>query len=269
MQSVCTLLPEEFAQRIVDARAQMAEEPSIGVIYDPPFAHFTQQLAEEYDWDGLSAAMAEFAAKEEPFDVPTLGVWIGGNGEFADAAVIPLANEQMRDLHERLWRVVTPFAQGNVNDFYAPENWFPHVTIKRCGTDHEAFGRAMARLVDTSFRWTFTVDNVSVQHDPGKNSRTHYLRLRFPLGGGHGTPVGAGDTNGAVTELTEAGAGVWRAAVTLDGGGQIEHEWTAPEMVRAMASLKCSNVHFQGGRCRVEAGRIVTLEPNTPHPLLS
>lgn len=30
MQSVCTLVPEEFEQRVVAARVQMAEEPSIG-----------------------------------------------------------------------------------------------------------------------------------------------------------------------------------------------------------------------------------------------
>ena len=268
MQSVCTLLPEEFAQRIVNARAQMAEEPSIGAIYDPPFAHFTQQLAEEYDWEGLAAAIAAFAAKEQPFEAKTLGLWVGGNGEYADVAVIPYASEQMRDFHDRLWQVIAPFAQGNVNQFYASENWFPHVTIKRCGTNHEEFGRAIGKLVDTDFRWSFMVDNVSVQHDPGKNSKTHYLRLRFPLGGGKGEPVGSGEANGMVGRLTEGEAGGWAATVDLDAGGQVEHKWTAPEFVRVMASLKCSNAHFEGARCRVEGGRIVRLEPNTPHLLV-
>ena len=268
MQSVCTLLPEQFAQRIVNGRAQMAEEPSIGAIYDPPFAHFTQQLAEEYDWDGLSAAIAAFAAKEQPCEAKTLGLWVGGNGESADVAVIPYASAQMRDFHNRLWKVITPFAQGNVNQFYASENWFPHVTIKRCGTDHEAFGRAIRKLVDTAFRWSFTVDNVSVQHDPGKNSKTHYLRLRFPLGGGVGEPVGPGDSNGTVARLEESEAGSWTATVGLDAGGQTQYEWTAQELVRMMASLKCSSTHFEGGRCRVEGERIVSLEPNTPHPLV-
>ena len=246
----------------------MAEEPSIGAIYDPPFAHFTQQLAEDYDWEGLGAAIAAFAAKEQPFEAKTLGLWVGGDGESADVAVIPYASEQMRDFHARLWQVMTPFAQGSVNQFYISENWFPHVTIKRCGTDHEAFGRAMGKLVDTSFRWSFMVDNVSVQHDPGKNSKTHYLRLRFPLGGGDGQPLGIRDTNGMVARLAEGEAGSWAATVDLDAGGQIEHEWTAPELVWMMASLKCSSTHFEGGRCRVEGGRIVALEPRTPHPLV-
>ena len=268
MQSVCTLLPEEFEQRIVAARAQMADEPSIGAIYDPPFAHFTQQLAEEYDWDGLTAAIAAFAAKEQPFEAKTLGLWVGGNGENVDIAVMPYASQQMRDFHDRLWQVITPFAQGNVNQFYAPENWFPHVTIKRCGTNHEEFGRAIGKLVDADFRWSFMVDNVSVQHDPGKNSKTHYLRLRFPLGGGQGTPVDFEEANGTVTNLTEGDGGLWAATVDLDAGGQIEHTWTAPELVRLMTSLKCSNAHFEGGRCTMEGGRVIALAPNTPHPLV-
>ena len=107
MQSVCTLVPEEFEQRIVAARVRMAEEPSIGAIYDPPFAHLTQPLAEEYDWEGLTAATAAFAAEEEPFEVKTLGLWVGGNGGNVDVAVIPYASRQMRDFHDRLWQVTT------------------------------------------------------------------------------------------------------------------------------------------------------------------
>ena len=272
MQSICTLLPDEFARQVVDARALLAEEPSIGAIYDPPFVHFTQQLAEEYDWKGLAGALAEFAAKEQPFEAQTMGLWVNGNGETVDVAVIPYASEQLRAFHDRLWRVVSPYAQGNGPDFYAPRTWFPHVTIKRCGADHEAFARAMRRLVDRDYRWTFTVDNVSVQHDPGKNSRTHYLRLRYPLGGSSAAPWPPSETNGTVADLAEekdaSGGASWVASVELDGGGKLKYRWTAPELVRLMASLQCSDVHFAGGRCRVEDGRILRVEPKTPFPLV-
>ena len=272
MQSICTLLPDDFAQLVVNARADLAEKPSIGAIYDPPFVHFTQQLAEEYDWDGLARALAEFTANEQPFEAQTMGLWVGGNGENVDVAVVPYASEQMRDFHDRLWQVVTPYAKGNVNQFYAPGTWFPHVTIKRCGTDHGAFARAIQRLVDRDYRWTFTVDNVSVQHDPGKNSRTHYLRLRYPLGGGEAGARVSSNTNGTLADLAEENAAngdsSWVATVELDGGGQMHHRWTAPDMVRLMASLMCSDVHLKGGRCLVEDGQIVAVEPKTPFPLV-
>lgn len=271
MQSICTLLPDEFAQKIVDARAMAAEEPTIGAIFDPPFEHFTLQLAEEYDWDGLANALAEFAAKEPPFEAKMMGVFVFG-GDSLGLAVTPYASQPLRDFHRRVWEAVTPYTQGKVVDFYTPDNWFPHVTIKRCGADHDAFARTMRRLVDQDFQWSFRVDNVSVQHDPGKNSRTHYLRHRFPLGGAQSEPRAVSRTNGALVNLVESqdtnGATSWVATIDLDAGGQIEHRWTAPELVRLMASLQCSDVHFAGGRCQVEGGRIVAVEPKTPYPLV-
>lgn len=74
MQSVCSLLPQEFAGRIVDARARLSEDPALGTIYDPPFAHFTHQLAVDYEWDGLASALAQFAKVHKPFEVRTIGI---------------------------------------------------------------------------------------------------------------------------------------------------------------------------------------------------
>ena len=271
MQSICTLLPATLADRVVEARALMAEEPSIGAIYDPPFAHFTLQLAEDYEWNGLADALAEFSVRETPFEAGTLGLWVGGNGEQTDVAIIPYASEQMRDFQERLWDVVMPYAKGSVRKFDYPETWFPHVTIKRCGTDKNALGRAIARVAGQDFRWTFTVDNIAVQHDPGQNSKTHYLRLHFPFGGGaQATPPE--DTNGSIEEIKESlgsdGETIWTTSVSLDDGGSLQLSIEGPEMVRLMASARCSVVHFTGGRCRVDKGRITAVAPLTPFPIV-
>jgi 2'-5' RNA ligase len=138
MQSICSLLPEPFAQHVLGARAIAAEEPSIGAIYDPPFSHITLQLAEEYDWDGLTKALAAFAAKEEPFEAEAVGLLVFSNGDIADIAVLPHLSEQLRQFHDRLWEAALPFAKGNIRKMDYPPTWQPHVTIKRCGSDHEA-----------------------------------------------------------------------------------------------------------------------------------
>jgi hypothetical protein len=92
------------------------------------------------------------------------------------------------------------------------------------------------------FRGTFTVDDVSAQHDPGKNSRTHYLRLRFSLGGNAAGPRTPYQTNGTMIGLTEErneGEAIsWVAAVTLDDGQKLLHRWSAPKLIRVMASLQ-------------------------------
>ena len=131
MQSVCSLLPLEFATQIVDARAALSEDPTIGAIYDPPFAHFTHQLAEEYDWDGLSAALAEFAARAKPFAARTVGLLsFSGEQSYGVLAAVHRSPELLA-YHEALWELITPFAQGSVVSFYESKNLVPHVTIKR------------------------------------------------------------------------------------------------------------------------------------------
>ena len=272
MQSVCTLLPDELAQKVVAARAILAEEPAIGAIYDPPFAHFTLQLAEDYDWEGLAAAMAEFAAKEQRFEARTIGL-ILWTGRSSSVAVAPYLDEGLRDFQARFSEIISPFAKGNVRQTDSPGGWIPHVTIKRCGTDHAATGRALTRLLDREFQWSFTVDNIAVQHDPGKNSRTHYLRLRFPLGGAASSePAIEAATNATITGVSESkdssGATLSVAVVELDSGGSMEQTWTPPELVRLMAAARCSDVHFAGARCLVQDARVETVQPKTPYPIV-
>jgi 2'-5' RNA ligase len=266
MQSICTILPEDLAEKVAEARAMMSEEPSIGRFYDPPFAHFTLQLAEDYDWPRLEAALSEFTRNETPFEAKTIGLLLWGNG---DVAVAPYLSEELRAFQERFWHAIEGCAIGRVRQMDTPGTFLPHVTIKRTGDDHHANGRAYARLLDVTYDWTFTVDNVCVQHDPGKNSRTHYLRWRFPLGGPPAAPVATGQTNArilAVRDLDQGSKPGIEADVETDDGQRFTHFWSAPEIVRLRASLKCSNVHFPGGRCLVEGGAIVAVEPNTPHP---
>ena len=265
MQSICTLLPEDLATKVAEARAVMAEEPSIGRFYDPPFAHFTLQLAEDYDWPQLEAALTEFTRNEEPFQAKTVGLFIGGHG---DVAIGPYLDETLRAFQERFWRAIDGIAMGDVRKLDYPGSFLPHVTVKRVGDDKAAVGRSVTRLLESTYAWDFTVDNVSAQHDPGKNSRTHYLRYRFPFGGPPAKPVAAGATNARILDLREVeeGARGFEANVETDDGGRLAHTWSAPDMVRLRASLKCSDVHFPGSRCLVEDGKVVSVEPNTPYP---
>jgi 2'-5' RNA ligase len=269
MQSICTVLPEEFAAKVVEARAILAEEPSIGAIYDPPFAHFTLQLAEDYDFEGLAAALEALAAREEPFEARTLGLLLWGASGM-DFAVMPHAGQRLRDFQTRVWEAASPFTRGNVRKMDTPGEWIPHVTVKRGGPDRDACLRALSRVMEQTdgFAWTFTVDNIAVQHDPGQNSRTHYQRYLFPLGGSKPAPDLASQAamNATVQEVREEGGAVTAKGV-LDSGAEFEHRWSAAEIVRFMAACNSAEVHFPGARCLVEGGTITRLEPNTPFPI--
>ncbi len=271
MQSVCSVLPGEEWQQVIDARALACEDPVLGAIYDPPFAHFTHQLAEEYDWDGLAGALAAFAKQHRPFEVRTTGLQVFSGGDTGPLVTV-YRSKQLIEYHEALWQAISPYAIGTVPGFYEPEAWVPHVTIKRCGTHWERFGNLMAQIVQWNFARTFTIDNVSVQCDPGHNSRTHYQRLYYRLGDATpGSPI-APATNASIIEVTPPpdsdAAPVWRFAVQPDGGVAETVTMSSPELTQVMADARCSEVHFAGGRCRIEDGRIASVVPNAPFPVV-
>ncbi len=140
-------------------------------------------------------------ADEEAFEGRTLGLLVWGNAGL-DLAVMPHLDDRLREFQARLWQVVTPFACGRIRDMDTPGRWIPHVTVKRGGSDRAAFGRALNELLGESFAWTFSVDNVMVEHDPGKNSRSHYQRLYFPLKGSSREGRALASSNAELLELT-------------------------------------------------------------------
>jgi 2'-5' RNA ligase len=278
LQSVCALLPLDHAERIVGLRSSLCEDPAVGAISDPPFVHFTLQLAEEYDWHGLASALAGFAKECPPFELTTVGL-LAFTGTGTTIAVAPRKDHRLTAFHAAVWEMISPYAQGRVDPFYHPDRWVPHITIKRIGPHADSFGGAMAKLAAESFSQTMTIDTVAVQHDPGKNSLTHYVRLRFPLAGSASAtgsdpraahPVAP--TNATIRELRTLqvadGSTVWSVVIQPDTGPELTQEWNAPSVVRLMAGAESSTAHFVGARCQVEGdAKVTAIRPNTPFPV--
>jgi 2'-5' RNA ligase len=250
----------------------LCEDPLLGAIYDPPFVHFTLQLAEEYDWEGLTAALEGFAKRWTPFELSTVGL-LAFTGKGTGIAVSPRKDRSLAEYHAAVWEAISPYAQGRVDPFYHPDRWVPHITIKRCGPHAASFGAAMAKLAQENFAWSMAIDNVAVQHDPGKNSLTHYLRLRCPLAGsGPREEPPKLRTNATIRDLVEGeasdGSPVWSATIELDEGRKLTQQWDAPAVVRLMADASASPVHFPGARCWVEGdGTVIAVVPNAPFPV--
>jgi 2'-5' RNA ligase len=268
MLSVCSLLPTEYFNRVVDARALVSEDPLLGAIYDPPFAHFTHQLAEEYDWEGLTEALHDFALSHKPFEARVAGVR-ASTGRSTGIGLGVSRDTAMMAYHTEVWQLVSKFAVGRVDPFYVPESIVPHVTIKRCDTHWQSFGDAMVKLATWDFAWTFSVNSISVQCDPGHNSLTHYQRVCFPLGSEATEPKRQVATNATILSIAtaESSPHLKVLEVQVDGCEAQEITLEGPDVVRLMAEAKSSWAHFGGGRCFVEDARVVTVKPNTPHPI--
>lgn len=180
MQTVCTRLPEPYWSRVLDYRTELAKDPLLAALFDPPTAHLSHVLCEDLDWEGLEPALAEFAKHQKAFELRSSGL-ICFTGEAAFIVIRVLKDDHLAEYHEALYEATSKFAIEP--DFhYQPHRWTPHVTIKRCGPHAEAFGAAMAKLARESFTWTMPIEHVSAQYDGG-GSGERYERLRFPLTG--------------------------------------------------------------------------------------
>ena len=269
MQSVCALFPDEFFRRVVDLRADLCEDAALGAIYDPPFVHMTLQLSEEYDWPGLESALRQVAQERQRFDVRTLGL-LAFTGREATIAIGPYRDQQLADFHAAVWEASTKFASGRVDPFYEPNRWVPHITLKRCGANERSFGDAMQRLAKESFAGTVVLQAIGVQHDPGKNSLTHYMRLRWPLDRKDGETEAlarVAEANATILQVADPGTDGASRLVTVrtDDGRQVNQGWTAADLVRLTATASSAAVHFSNARCRIEGDRIVSIVPNTPY----
>jgi 2'-5' RNA ligase len=270
VQTLGLLLPEPFATRVIEARARLAEDPILGRIHDPPFAHFTVQMADDYDSDGLAHALAEFARQREPVPIRTVGL-LTVTGPSMGITLEPYRDDRLARFHADLWDIVTPFAHGTVAPFYLPDRWVPHVTIKRCGPNGAAFGRAIAVLSGDTFLWHMTVDTLVVQHDPENNNLTRYQRLAARLGAsepGVRPPV---ELNATILEVVEPASDAcdprWKARIRSDDARKVELHWSAADTVRVMSAARAPLCYFRGARCRLDADVVVAVQPVTPAPI--
>jgi 2'-5' RNA ligase len=268
------LLPEPFAGRIIDARARLAEDPALGRMHDPPFVHFTLQMAEDYDWDRLAEALTSFARQQTPVPIRTVGL-LTVTGPSTGITLEPYRDERLARFHADLWEVVTPFARGTVAPFYLPDRWVPHVTIKRCGPERAAFGRAMTALSDDTFLWSMQVDQLTVQHDPANNNQTRYQRLLVPLGKAPAAGPRPPETNATMLQVLEpskdADPPIWCAQVRADDGREVEVRWTAAETVHVMSAARAPMSYFAGARCWLDDDPACAVVRNigavTPYPI--
>ena len=144
--------------------------------------------------------LTDFARKQAPIPIRTVGL-LTVTGPSTGITLEPYRDERLARFHAELWDVVTPLARGTVAPFYLPDRWVPHVTIKRCGPHHAAFGRAMEVLSDETFIWNMQVDTLSVQHDPANNNQTRYQRLCAPLGETQHASVPTADCNATIVNV--------------------------------------------------------------------
>ena len=178
MHGIVSLLDDEHYALVEGVWARLEKEFGVRGMYAMTrFPHFSYQIAEDYDMDGVGKFLQEMAQNMSPFRIRTagLGVFTIGN----PVLYIPVVRSpELSALHEKLWNEIAKTASAPIN-YYRPEMWVPHITLAHGDINRDQLGEIMRALGDSDFHWEATISNLSLIYDTGTNQG---LRCRFNFG---------------------------------------------------------------------------------------
>ncbi len=176
MDGVVSLLDKGYSARVVHLWEEMSHLFAVSGVMITPIPHFSYHIADDYA-EGVMAILQEAARETAVFTVKTGGIGIFNGPE--PVIYLPVARTPVLcRLHERLWARLNALATKGA-DYYAPDNWFPHITIGWGDITPAKLGPVVQWLNEQDLAWEIPVDNLAFLQDPG--DKPHELRemVRF------------------------------------------------------------------------------------------
>jgi len=139
--------------------------------------HFSWHVAESY-----SEGKIEDSLRETAKDLSMILTSSTGLGIFtSEQPVLYLPVSKTRiiaDLHHLLWDRLVPIAK-NVNRFYDPENWIPHITLAYENAKAEQICKTTSLLLKQGMVFHFQMDHFSLIF---RNGSENGIVTRIPFG---------------------------------------------------------------------------------------
>ncbi len=138
----------------------LEEQCGLTGIQATPFPHFSFHVAEQYQLSGLDEAIEELLPLIPPFGVRTSGLTVFTGAQVV-VAVQVVATQRLLELHQILWTRTGHFGK-NLNPYYAPGEWVPHITLANRDVSPEKM-KCLANLLSSRpLAWDIQVDKLAV-----------------------------------------------------------------------------------------------------------
>lgn len=177
MHGIVSILNEPHHEKVLELWRQMKRQFGVGRPEATAVPHFSYHIAPTYDLVAVKQILQETAVSTHPFTVQTegLGIFTGEN----PVLYIPVTcNPALMALHNILWPRLQAVSQDAPN-YYAPTNWFPHITLGHGDITPENLGSIVTWLNSQSLAWSLQVDNLDVLHDDGnRHIPIHQVKLQ-------------------------------------------------------------------------------------------
>lgn len=181
MQGVVSLLDDQHYARVEAIWEELGQKFDVRGMYVTPYPHFSFQVAEAYEEDACAGYLRALASRTRPFRVRTAGL-----GIFTVAnpiLYIPvIRSPRLSELHAELWHNAKQRTPGAVAHYYQPEEWVPHITLAQGDIDQDKLADIVRVLSRRNFHWEFTVSNLALIYDTGREQGVR-CRFNFNCGG--------------------------------------------------------------------------------------
>lgn len=182
MHAIVSLLDKKHEQLVKSIWAELEDECGLTGIKETPFPHFSWQVADDYQQDGIEQTLISLAKEIEPFEINAVGVGIfSGSTGALPVIYVPVLRKQVLNLNHRLiWNRLDCCAI-KPKELYHAYNWMPHITLAYKDVTPEKISCATKLLGFREISWKIPIDNISYAYVD--DNEIGKLKYRFELEG--------------------------------------------------------------------------------------
>jgi 2'-5' RNA ligase len=177
MQALVSLLEPIASSQIQHLWKRLEERCGLQGIKSTPYPHFSWEVAENYDEAKLVSMLEEITLSARPFTIQTSGLGLFTGLE--PVIYIVIAKDQhLMDFHKMIWEKTQNLA-NEINLYYMPDAWIPHITLAHSDVSRESLLCAMEELGFIPLNWEVEIDNLALVGQAGSEVGTLLRRFDF------------------------------------------------------------------------------------------
>ena len=175
MYALVSLLDKKHSAEVKAIWDELECECGLRGVQAVPFPHFPWFLAVGVKQNELELRIKELATTFKPFTVTTSGIALFTGPK--PVLILPIVRTAaLSSLHAHVWESL----HGTVIDIdpnYQASNWMPYISLAYPDVGPENINCAIQRLAFRTFRWTITIDNLSLLASLGADQAALEFRV--------------------------------------------------------------------------------------------
>lgn len=175
--AVATVLDIQNDPESAEAWDRVEEAFSQADLAEPGLLHFSWHVAASYRTDWIEDCLRETAKDLSLILTTSTGLGIFTNEK--PVLYLPVSkNRLIADLHHHLWKRLEPIAE-NVNRYYDPENWIPHITLAYENANAEQICQMASLLLKQEMVFRLRIDHLALIF---RNESDNGIVTKIPFG---------------------------------------------------------------------------------------